>query len=176
MGESGEALGSSLIVVVVIILGAILMFVFPLVEIAKIHDNESLAMAQKSTSEFVNLVVSKGKLTQTDYDAYVQKINSGVNSYDIEIEIHISDPNPGKKTQDQLSGDTSFYTVYDSQVKQELESHQQFNLKENDYIIVYYKNTNTTMYQSFLNVLYKITGNSSYLSGQVSSPVMTTGM
>ena len=94
-------MGDSLITIIAIFLAAILMFVFPLSAISEMNDNEALAMVQSYTTEFVNQIRSKGKITQADYDAYIQKLNATGNSYDVEFEVQIADSNPGKKTENQ---------------------------------------------------------------------------
>ena len=49
-------------------------------------------------------------------------------------------------------------------------------LKEGDYIVVYVKNTNTTISQMIKKVLYSVTGDNSYvISAAASGSVVTTG-
>lgn len=164
-------MGDSLITIVAIFLAAILMFVFPLVAISEMNDKEALAMVQSYTTEFVNQIASKGKITQEDYDAYIQKLYATGNSYDVDFEIQRADTNPGKKTENKNMGDTTYYSLYTSQV----EGNLPYTLNEGDYVSVYYKNSNTTIHQMIMSVLYSITGNTAYLSGGYSSPVFATG-
>ena len=89
-------MGDSLITIVAIFLAAILMFVFPLATISEMNDNEATAMVQSYTTEFVNNIRSKGKVTKEDYDAFVQKLYATGNSYDVDFELQIADTNPGK--------------------------------------------------------------------------------
>ena len=168
-------MGDSLITIVAIFLAAILMFVFPLAAISEMNDNEALAMVQSYTTEFVNQIRSKGKITQADYDAYIQKLNATGNSYDVEFEVQIADSNPGKKTENKQIGDTTYYGVYTSQVEQQLASGS-YLLKEGDYVNVFVKNTNTTISQMIKSVLYSVTGDQSYvISAQASGAVVSTG-
>ena len=113
-------MGDSLITIVAIFLAAILMFVFPLATISEMNDNEALAMIQSYTTEFVNKIRTKGKITRDDYNAYVQKLHATGNSYDVDFKVQIADTNPGKKTENQQIGDTTYYGVYTSQVENEL--------------------------------------------------------
>ena len=169
-------MGDSLITIVAIFLAEILMFVFPLAAISEMNDNEALAMVQSYTTEFVNQIRSKGKITTEDYSAYTQKLYATGNSYDVEFEVQIADSNPGKKTENQQVGDTTYYAVYTSQVTGKLETSGQYPLKEGDYVKVSAKNTNTTISQMIKNVLYSITGDQSYLiSAQASGTVVSTG-
>ena len=169
-------MGDSLITIVAIFLAAILMFVFPLAAISEMNDSEALAMVQSYTTEFVNQVRSKGKITREDYDSYIQKLYATGNSYDVNLEVQIADTNPGKKTENQQIGDTTYYGVYTSQVQDQLNNAGAYYLKEGDYITVAVKNTNTTISQMIKSVLYSVTGDSSYvISAQASGAVVATG-
>lgn len=169
-------MGDSLITIVAIFLASILMFVFPLSAISEMNDNEALAMVQSYTTEFVNQIRSKGKIAQEDYNAYIQKLNATGNSYDVNFEVQIADSNPGKKTDNQQIGDTTYYGVYTSQVMDELSNNGQYILKEGDFVNVSVKNTNTTISQMIKSVLYSVTGDQSYvISAQASGSVVSTG-
>lgn len=169
-------MGDSLTTIVAIFLAAILMFVFPLSAISEMNDQEALAMVQTYTTEFVDQIRAKGKITVEDYDAYIQKLNATGNSYDVNFEVQIADSNPGKKTENQQIGDTTYYGVYTSQVQNMLNNNGQYNLKEGDYVNVSVKNTNTTISQMIKSVLYSVTGDQSYvISAQASGSVVTTG-
>lgn len=169
-------MGDSLITIVAIFLAAILMFVFPLAAISEMNDSEALAMVQSYTTEFVNQIRSKGKITKEDYDAYIQKLYATGNSYDVEFELQIADTNPGKKTENQQIGDTTFYSVFTSQVETVLNAGNSYPLKEGDYVNVSVKNTNTTISQMIKSVLYSVTGDQSYvISAQASGAVVSTG-
>ena len=168
-------MGDSLITIVAIFLAAILMFVFPLAAISEMNDNEALAMVQSYTTEFVNKIRSKGKITVEDYDAYIQKLSATGNSYDVEFAVQIADTNPGKKTENQQIGDTTYYSIYTSQVEEGFESGG-ITLKEGDFVSVSVKNTNTTISQMIKSVLYSVTGDQSYvISAQASGAVVATG-
>lgn len=165
-------MSDSLITIVAIFLAAILMFVFPLSAISEMNDNEALAMVQSYTTEFVNKIRSKGKITQEDYDSYIQQLHATGNSYDVQIEVQIADTNPGKKTENQQIGDTTYYTVYTSQIQSNLP----YTLKEGDFVNVFVKNTNTTISQMIKSVIYSVTGDQSYvISAQASGAVVATG-
>ena len=169
-------MSESLITIVAIFLAAILMFVFPLASISEMNDNEAVAMVQSYTTEFVDGIRAKGKITLQDYSAFEQKLAATGNSYSIEFEIQIADTNPGKKTQNQQIGDTTYYGVYTVQVTDALKTTGSFNLKEGDYVNVSVKNTNTTISQMIKGVLYSVTGNQSYvISAQASGSVVSTG-
>lgn len=171
-------MGESLTTIVAIFLAAILMFVFPLAAIADRNDDTSQMYVQTALDTFVNSVASKGKLTSSDYQQLESTLAATNNSYDIDVEIDVKDVNPGKKEANSLVGDTTYYTVYTSQLINDdgTVMGNEYKLKEGDYIRASAKNTNTTISQMIKNVLYGITGNESYvISAQASSIVVTTG-
>lgn len=169
-------MGDSLITIVAIFLAAILMFVFPLAAISEMNDSEALAMVQSYTTEFVDGIRAKGKITREDYDAYIQKLYATGNSYKVDIEVQIADSNPGKKTQNQQIGDTTYYGEYTTQIVNRLDTAGIYPLKEGDYVNVFVRNTNTTISQMIKSVLYSVTGNQSYvISAQASGSVVATG-
>lgn len=155
-------MGETLTTIVVIVVAAGLLFIFPMSAISEMNDKEVLALVQSYTTEFKNEVCTSRILTQEKIDEFSQKLNATGNSYEIEIELHISDTNPGKKTEDQRTGDVVYYVLYNSQVEKSLENGGIINLKEGDYIVVYVKNTNTTISQMFIALFYGASGNQSY--------------
>ena len=173
MGESGEALGATLITVVAIFLAAILMYVVPFDAISDMNDQETLAKVQAYVDEHVNNITSEKEITLDEYNGLVQKLNATGNTYEIEYEVHISDTNPGKKTENQQVGDTEEYIVYTKQIEEVLNTVKKYPLKQGDYVVVRVKNTNTTISQMFKTLLYKISGDLSYvISAEASAPVV----
>lgn len=169
-------MGDSLITIVAIFLAAILMFVFPLAAISEMNDQETLTLVQSYTTEFVNKIRSSGKITKDDYESYIQQLYSTGNSYAVEFEIQRADSNPGKKTENQYVGDTTYYGEYTSQVLGTINSYKIYRLNEGDHVSVSIKNTNTTISQMIKNVLYSVTGDSSYvISAQASGAVVAIG-
>ena len=169
-------MGNSATTIIAIFLAAILMFVFPLAAIADRNDDTSQMYVQTALDEFVNTVSAKGRLTKDDYDRLEAKLSSTNNSYDIELTISVADVNPGKKTNNTQIGDTTYYSIYTTQILSTLNANKTYGLKEGDYIKVSVKNTNRTISQMIKNVLYGITGNESYvIAGAASRVVVTTG-
>lgn len=174
-------MGDTLITIVAIFLAAILMFVFPLMSISERNDDIAQMSAQTATVEFVDNVRQTGKITESNYDAYVQALSATGNSYDVEMEVRILDENPGKKTA-QTSGDkigeNIYYSEYTSQILEKVHGSttKSMKLKEGDIISVNVKNTNTTIGQMLKNFFYSISGNDTYqIEASHSGIVMTNG-
>lgn len=171
-------MGDTIITVIAIFLAAVLMFVFPLMSISDRNDDISQMAVQTDTVEFVNNVRTTGKLTASNYDAFVKKLAATGNSYDVEIEIKRLDENPGKKSAQTATdkvGENIYYSEYTSQIMEKLEKGT-INLKEGDMITVNVKNTNTTIAQTLKNFFYSISGNSTYqIEGQHTGVVMANG-
>ena len=167
-------MGDSLTTIIAILLAAVLMFIFPLAAIADRNDDTSQMYVQTTLDDFVNRIAAKGTITEDDYNQMEANLAATNNSYDIELTISIADVNPGKKTDNQKVGDTTYYSIYD--VAEKLKADGIYVLKEGDYIKVSVKNVNTTISQMIKNVLYGITGNESYvIAAQASAVVTVTG-
>lgn len=158
-------MGDTLITVIAIALAAILMFVFPLMTMSDRTDDVAQLSTETATTEFVDNVRTTGKLTLDNYGKFVENISSTGNSYDIEMEIKVLDENPGKKTTQAEAtkiGENVYYSMYTSQILDELDKNKTKTLKEGDIFSVSVKNTNTTMSQQLKNFFYSVTGNDTY--------------
>ena len=91
-------MSDTLITIIAIFLAAVLMFVFPLMAVSNNQEDVTQLAVTEATQEFVNKAATKGKITQEDYDAYVQTLGATGNTYDIKLEVQHLDENPGKKT------------------------------------------------------------------------------
>lgn len=170
MGERGE---STLTTIVAIALAAILMFIFPLSAIAERNDDVSQMYVKQELDEFVSKVTAKGTLTIDDYEVLEAALESTNNSYDLELTISVKDVNPGKKSENDKVGDTTYYSKFTEQIMNELNSNNIVYLKEGDYIKISVKNANETISQMIKNVLYGLTGNESYVIAASSSGLVT---
>ena len=74
------------------------MFIFPLMSISERNDDIAQLGVQTATVEFVDNVRSTGKITQDNYNSYIQTLAATGNSYDVNMEVKVLDENPGKKT------------------------------------------------------------------------------
>ena len=154
-------MGDSIITIVAIFVATILMFVFPMLAVAERTDDISQVTVQTATVDFVENIRATGKMQESDYDAYIQKLSSTGNSYDVEIERQVLDENPSKKVtwaKSKKIGENVYYSEYTSQILDDLEKYGVKNFKEGDIISVKVKNTNTTLSQMLRNFFYTVTG------------------
>ena len=118
-------MSDTLITVVAIFLSVILLVVLPLTVASQRVDNVSKLDVETLTSDFIDQIRTTGKLTQEDYDQFLEKLTATGNTYDINMEFKILDENPGKKTTQTVRdkiGENVYYSVYTSQIKESLEN------------------------------------------------------
>ena len=169
-------MGDSRITIVAIFLAAILMFIFPLMSLSERSDDIAQLSVQTTTAEFVDNIRATGKLTLDDYDKFLNTLTATGNSFDVDIQIQKLDENPGVKvTQGQKDkiGENIYYSVYTSQIMDELNANNEIKLKEGDIVSVTVKNTNKTISQLLRNFFYRVSGNDTYqISAQHGGIVM----
>lgn len=175
-------MSDTLITIVAIFLAAILMFIFPLMSVSERNDDIAQSVVQTATSELVDKIATKGRITQTDYDQYLAKIATTGNTYDVEIEVQKLDENYGKKsatTSADMVGENSRYSVFTTDILGQVYNGagNTYLLNKGDNIIITVKNTNTTMAQTLRAFFYKVTGNGTYqIAASASSMVVNTGV
>lgn len=171
-------MGDSAIAVIAIFLAAILMFVFPLMTITNEKDKTTATQVATITTEFVDTIRTTGKLTQDQYDRYLQTLVATGNSYDVDIKIKVSDDNPAKKevttNYGGNIGENVYYTMHTTQVLDAIKGGKVLTLSEGDEVSVTAKNTNVTIGMQLRNFLYKITGNNSSTISASSVGIVTT--
>lgn len=169
-------MGDSIITIVAIFLAAILMFIFPLMSLSERSDDIAQLSVQTTTAEFVDNIRATGKLTLDDYDKFLNTLTATGNSFDVDIQIQKLDENPEVKvTQGQKDkiGENIYYSVYTSQIMDELNANNEIKLKEGDIVSVTVKNTNKTISQLLRNFFYRVSGNDTYqISAQHGGIVM----
>lgn len=92
MADSGASTVAALCV------AGVLLFGVPLVTLTNRIDNVRQENSKLLVEEFVTEVTNTGKLTKTNYEEFVNKLDATGKTYDIEMEIWHIDENPGKKT------------------------------------------------------------------------------
>lgn len=169
-------MGESVTMITAFALAAVLMFVFPLIAVSQSGDDVSRLAVQSTTTEFVDQIRSTGKLTQNEYNRFVETIAATGNRYDVEMEIKVKDENPGKKTTQTnytKIGENTYYIDYTTQIQDKLAKDKVYKLKEGDIVSVSVKNTNMTISQSLRNFFYKVSGNETYQIGASHSGIVT---
>lgn len=155
-------MNDSLMAIIAIVLGAVLMFIFPLMSTADNKDDISQQAIQTAVTEFVDNVRATGKITADKLQALSEAaIQVGITP-DIVVEAQILDESSKKKTAEAQStkvGENNYFSVYTTQIMDEINEYGEYNLKEGDIIFVSLKNTNLTIADILKNFAYKVTGN-----------------
>ena len=171
--------GETIVVIVTIFLAAILIGIFPMMSIAERNDDIAQLSVQTAISEFVDNVGKTGKITMDDYNSLVSTLYATGNTYDISMEVRVLDENPSKKTtqEDETKiGENIYYSIYTTQIYDELQEKSVYPLKEGDIIVVSASNTNNTISQMLKNFFYSLSGDSSYtIVASQSGVVAVTG-
>ena len=173
-------MGDSLITVVAILLAAILMFIFPMMAMSERNDDVAELAVQTAISEFVNKARNSGKITTADYDKLLAELHATGNTYNVEMELQVLDANPARKKTEGLAfstpttklGENIYYSIYTSQIMDEIDGKGVKYMKEGDILTVKAANTNNTISQMLKNFFYSLSGNDTYSivcssSGQV---------
>ena len=69
-------------------------------------------------------------------------------------------------------GEHNYYSVYTNTILEKIRETEQYQLKNDDYIIVTVKNTNITLGTQLKNFLYKLIGNDTYTIGASASALV----
>jgi len=158
-------MSDTVVTVLAIFLAAILMFIFPLMSTSDRTDDISTQAVDAATTDFVDEIRSTGKITQDNYDNFIQTISATGNSYDVEMEVQVLDDNPGKKvTEAEYTkvGENYYYSKYTTQILDEVNSDKgAMYLKQGDMVTVNVKNTNRTIGTILKDFVYRVTGNNS---------------
>ena len=172
-------MSDTLITIVAIGLAAILMFVLPVITMADRVDTASQTDIDALVSEFVNEIQTTGKLTSEKYSKFIENLTSTGNTYDISLEFKILDENPGKKaaqTDKDKIGENVYYSVFTTQIEEQVYTNNVYKLKEGDIVSVTVKNTNLTLAQQMKSFLYSTVGADVYtLQASHSGLVTATG-
>ena len=159
--EKGE-IGDSFMTVIALLIAAVLMFGIPLLTVANRADDINQQMLQTETSEWVNEIAGKAKLTMDDYSAFVERISASTGvACEVEMVVRIQDENAGKKTSqtsNSKNGENETIDEHTSQIMDKLEKYGVYLMKEGDYFYVTVKSTALGSVQKLANMFYEITG------------------
>lgn len=173
-------MSDTFITIIAIALAAVLMFVFPLMTISDRTDDVAQLAVKSATTDFVDKARTTGKITQTDYDQFLETITATGNTYAVEMVVQSKDINIGKKTfmtQADKIGENVYYSLYTSQIEEIMENDIQthtFYCKEGDIISVSVKNTSQTLAQQLKNFFYTVTGNDAYTIAAEHAGIVTS--
>lgn len=170
----GDTLGSTLIIVVVIILAAGLMFVFPLMVTSSQKDKIAYNQVYVALVDFTNNAATLRKIDEANMDAFIQKIDSTGNVYEVEVEVQRLDQNPSKKvTQVETTkiGENLYYTEYftfytnmdvtrNDVTRKDVQDIFNIKLNQGDIITVRATKTSTTIFESLRNGFLQMIGSS----------------
>jgi len=155
-------MSDTLITVVAIVVAASLIFFVPLMTTADRFDETSKAEVQSIVTDFVEEIRTTGKITEEKYNKFQENLAATGYTFGTDMEVKVLDENPGKKTlqtaKDKI-GENVYYSVYTTQIEDELKKNGVYNLTSGSYVIVKVRNTNTTLAQQLKQFAYKITGN-----------------
>lgn len=171
--------GETLTTIVLILIGAIVIGIFPLMSMGDRNDDIAQITVQTAITEFVGNVERTGKITVDNYDKLIADLAATGNTYDVTMEAQILDENPSKKTtqaDETKIGENIYYSVYTTQILDEIDTNAKYVLKQGDIITVTAANTNSTIAQMLKNFFYSLSGNNSYrIVGSKSGTVVVTG-
>ena len=170
-------MSETLVTIIAIFLAAVLMFVFPLMAVSERNDDIAQLGVQTTTNEFVDNVKKTGVLTEERYSRYLQSLGATGNSFEVDMEIKILDENFSSKVGQASSskiGENVYYSIYTSQIEEEIKNDGKLLLKEGDMITVNVRNTNVTISQMLKNFFYRISGNDSYQIAAGASGMITS--
>lgn len=116
-------------IIVVIVLGGILLFLFPLILTSNKIDDATIVEIKSATDAFVQNVASKRELTQQDIDNFVLEINAKGIACEPEFKIYVLDENSEKKSAEVIVGDSSYYIDYTAQVYEKTNNQSSYKLE-----------------------------------------------
>lgn len=152
-------MSDTFITMVTVVLALIIMFVFPLIFIGNQSEIITGDDIKTLADNFVNQVSVEGKLTANNYYEFLQKLNATGNTYNVSLEIQILD-NSNLTNADNiyLVGENMHYSVFTSEIEDEINTYGEYILKQGDYIKVKIENTNITFGTQMKRLIYGILG------------------
>lgn len=174
-------MGDSLATVVILLITITVAVGLPMMAMSDRNDDIAEITVQTAISEFVNNARTIGKITISDYDKLISSLNATGNTYDIQMEIQVLDENPAKKqnavlAQETKIGENIYYSIYTTQIMDELDQNAVKYMKEGDILKVSASNSNNTISQMLKNFFYSLSGSDTYsIVGSHSGIVTVTG-
>lgn len=170
-------MSDTFITIIAVIAVALVMFIFPLMATANQNDNITQTAVQTIISDFVNTAAKEGKITENNYDNFIQKLYATGNTYSVELEVQVLDDNPGAKgdNKDKI-GENIYYSEFTNTIIQDITDTGKYLMKQGDYIRASVYNTNVTFGTQLKNFMYTIVGKDTIaIEANASALVTTTG-
>lgn len=173
--------------IIAVFVAATLLFIMPLVTLTNRNDNVTQENVKLIVEEFVTEIKNTGKLSQSEYQNFENRLAATGNTYDIDIEVHVLDENPGKKTSQAnytKIGENVYYIEYTTQILNRLgiqvgdsntskANNPTILLKEGDMVYVSAKNANSTAAQTLKSSLFSYSNADEYVISASSSGMVT---
>lgn len=176
-GETGD-IGSSVVIVISIVLAVILMFIFPMLVLSGRADDIAQVTVQSATAEYVITICSTGRITPEASSQFEQTIYSTGNSYEIGYQIGKGDGNSEKKTTTisaVKAGEQEYYYEFTNEVTSVLNSGEDYVLNKDDQVTVTVKNNNQTIFQTLASVFYQTPSDSAQIVASSTGVVGASG-
>lgn len=168
-------MSDTFITIVVIMVAVVTLFIIPVMATANQNDKVTQTAVQTIVAEFVNTSAKEGKITEENYDDFIQKLYATGNSYAIELEVQVLDDNPAKKGQNiNKIGENIYYSEFKNTIESKIETEHMYKMKQGDYIKARVQNTNITFGTQFKNFIYSIIGKDTVAIEASSSALVTT--
>jgi competence protein ComGC len=165
-------MSDTFITIMVVMVAVVALFIIPVMATANQNDKVTQTAVQTIV---VNTSAKEGKITEENYDEFIQNLYATGNSYSIELEVQILDDNPAKKGQNiNKIGENIYYSEFKNSVESKLETDGVYKLKQGDYIKARVQNTNVTFGTQFKNFIYSIAGKDTIAIEASSSALVTT--
>ncbi len=164
------------ITIIVIVVAAILLFVFPMLATAENKNEVDLAYVQSSVTEFVNTNATKGVITLESLDSLKQKLATTGNTYDVNLEVSRKTDDVGKKSGWSTGtniGEGAFYTLQGTQINEQLESTGQFKLNVGDTLSAKVENSSKTMASTLKSAILGVSESSKSEIAATASSLVT---
>lgn len=173
-------MSDTFITVMAIMVAAVVLFAIPIMATASQNDNITQSAVQTLVSNFVNTAAREGKITQSNYNDFIQELYATGNSYKVDLEVQTLADNPGKKgaagESIQVIGESIYYSEFTNTIENEIKTNGVKKLKQGDYVLARVQNTNVTMGTKIKNFLYTIVGKDTIaIEASASALVSTTG-
>lgn len=168
-------MSDTFITIVAVMVAVVTLFIIPVMATANQNDKVTQTAVQTIVAEFVNTSAKEGKITEENYDDFIQKLYSTGNSYSVELEVQVLDDNPAKKGQNiNKIGENIYYSEFKNTIESKIETDHAYKMKQGDYIKARVQNTNVTFGTQFKNFIYSIMGKDIIAIEASSSALVTT--